>query len=120
MKVCITSQGSDLQSPVDPRFGRAAAFVIIDSETGKAEVLDNKQNLQAAQGAGIQAAQKVAGSGAKAVITGHCGPKAFSVLNSAGIQIYTGASGTVSEAFEDWKAGKLKKAGSADVEGHWQ
>ncbi len=119
MKLCITSQGPELSSQVDPRFGRAATFILVDSDTGAFEVIDNKQNLQAAQGAGIQAGQKVAGSGAKAVITGHCGPKAFSTLQAAGIEIFTGAQGTVSEAIEAWKSGKLEKASGADVEGHW-
>jgi len=119
MKVCISSQGNELTNQVDPRFGRAAAFIIIDADTGDFEAIDNKQNLQAAQGAGIQAAQNVAGSGAKAVITGHCGPKAFSTLKAAGIDIFTGASGTVAQALEAWKSGKLEKAAGADVRGHW-
>jgi len=119
MKVCVTSQGSELTSQVDPRFGRAAIFILVDSDTGEFEVMDNKQNLQAAQGAGIQAAQNVAGSGARAVITGHCGPKAFSALKAAGIEIFTGASGTVAQALEAWKSGKLEKASGADVAGHW-
>lgn len=119
MKVCITSQGPELTSQVDSRFGRAAIFLLVDSETEELEAIDNKQNLQAAQGAGIQAAQNVAGTGVKAVITGHCGPKAFSTLKAAGIDIFTGASGTVAQALEAWKSGKLEKASGADVKGHW-
>ena len=119
MKLCITSQGEELSSAVDPRFGRAAMFILADSDTGAFEVIDNKQNLQAAQGAGIQAGQKVATSGAKAVITGHCGPKAYSTLQAAGIEVFTGAEGTITEAIAAWKSGKLKKASGADVEGHW-
>ena len=119
MKVCITSQGPELSSPVDPRFGRAQTFIIYDSETGAFEALDNRQNLQAAQGAGIQAAQNVVRSGAEVVLTGHCGPKAFAVLSRAGVEIFTGAAGSVQEAVEAWKSGSLSKAAGADVEGHW-
>lgn len=119
MKICVTAQGTDKDSQVDPRFGRAANFIIHDTDTGGFEILDNKQNLQAAQGAGIQAAQKAAGSGAKAVITGHVGPKAFSALQAAGIEIFIGARGTVAEAIAAYKEGKLEKAAGADVEGHW-
>ncbi len=119
MKLCITSQGTELTSLVDPRFGRATVFVIMDSETKEFMIVDNKQNLQAAQGAGIQAAQNVVRAGAKAVITGHCGPKAYSALKTAGLDVFTGASGQVAEALEAWKSGKLAKAESADVEGHW-
>ncbi len=98
MKICVTSQGSDLGSQVDPRFGRAAMFLLVDTDTGKFEVIDNKQNLQAAQGAGIQTAQNVAETGAKAILTGHCGPKAFSVLTAARIEIFVGVTGTVEQA----------------------
>ncbi len=119
MKVCITSQGRDLSAQLDPRFGRAAAFIIVDTDGGDFQVVDNKQNLQAAQGAGIQAAQTVAGTGVKVVITGHCGPKAYRTLAAAGVKIYSGASGTVAEALEAFKAGKLSDTGGPDVEGHW-
>ncbi len=119
MLICITSQGSDLDSQVDPRFGRAAKFVLVETDTGEFNVVDNAQNLQAAQGAGIQAAQNVVNAGAKAVVTGHCGPKAFTALNAGGIDTYTGASGAVKDALEAYKSGKLKKAAGADVEGHW-
>jgi predicted Fe-Mo cluster-binding NifX family protein len=80
---------------------------------------DNSQNLNAAQGAGIQAAATVSRLGATVLITGHCGPKAFRALMAAGIKIYTGATGTVSEAIAQFKAGKLSLADAADVEGHW-
>lgn len=119
MLICITSQGPDLESQVDPRFGRAAIFIIADSETGDFKAIDNQQNLQAAQGAGVQASQTVAGSGARVVLTGHCGPKAFTTLSAAGIEIFTGASGTVAQALEKYKAGDFKKTAGADVEGHW-
>jgi predicted Fe-Mo cluster-binding NifX family protein len=119
MKVAVTSQGRELGSPVDPRFGRAKFFVIIDTETGEFTAADNSQNLNAAQGAGIQAGRKVVELGAEAVITTHMGPKAFATLQAGGVQVYTGATGTVAEAVEQFKAGKLKQAGGADVDGHW-
>jgi len=119
MKLVITSQGTDLASAVDPRFGRAKHFVLVDTETGKSSVHDNSQNLNAPQGAGIQAAQAVARLGAEAVLTGHVGPKAFTTLQAANIAIYTGASGTVKEAIEQFKSGQLAPASKADVQGHW-
>jgi len=119
MKVTVTSQGQELSSPVDSRFGRAKYFVVVDTETGDFSASDNSQNLNALQGAGIQAGKNVVDLGAKAVITGHVGPKAFATLQAAGVQIYTGATGTVADAVEQFKAGKLKQSGGADVEGHW-
>ena len=119
MKIAITSQGAELSSEVDPRFGRAQCFIIYDLDTDQFEVVDNEQNLNAPQGAGIQAAQSVAAHDVGVVLTGHCGPNAFKTLDSAGIKIVVGVTGTVQDAIDAFKAGELKPAGGADVEGHW-
>jgi predicted Fe-Mo cluster-binding NifX family protein len=119
MKIAITSSGSTLEAKVDPRFGRCKCFLIIDTVTESVEVVDNEQNLNAAQGAGIQAAETVVRSGAAAVLTGHCGPKAFRTLSAANIVIYTGEEGTVAESMMHFKQGDLRAASDADVEGHW-
>ncbi|MEJ5298229.1 MAG: NifB/NifX family molybdenum-iron cluster-binding protein [Armatimonadota bacterium] len=119
MKIAVTAQGRDPDSAVDPRLGRAQGFVLYDTDTGQFESADNTQNLQASQGAGIQTAQNLARLGAKAVITGHCGPKAFRLLQSAGIAVFTGTSGTVREAIEAYLSGRLKAATARDVEAHW-
>ncbi|HOY63152.1 MAG TPA: NifB/NifX family molybdenum-iron cluster-binding protein [bacterium] len=119
MKIAITSKGNTVDSPVDPRFGRAAGFMVCDIDTGECAYKDNAQNLSASQGAGIQSAKNVADSGVSAIVTGHCGPKAFSALKAAGIKIYTGAEGTVAENIEKFKAGSVKEIDNADVEGHW-
>ncbi len=119
MKVAVTSQGPDLTSPVDPRFGRARCFVVVDTETNSSSAVDNVQNLNAAQGAGIQSARTVAELGVAAIITGHVGPKAFTTLKSGGVAIYIGAQGTVAEAIKQMKDGQLEQPQQADVEGHW-
>ena len=94
MKVAVTSQGRDPASAVDPRFGRARYFIVFDTQSGQFEPVDNEQNLNAVQGAGIQAAACVARHGVDAVLTGHCGPKAFQALSAGGIRVYLGAAGT--------------------------
>ena len=119
MKIAITAQGEQMQSPVDPRFGRAKWFIVIDTETGAFEAVNNKKNFNAAQGAGIQAGRNVAELGVGAVVTGNVGPKAFATLKAAGIDIHIGAQGTVQETFERFKAGALETAHGANVEGHW-
>ena len=120
MKVAISAQGNTPQDRVDPRFGRARQFIIMDTENDGYESVDNTQNLNAAQGAGIQAAQNVVNKGAKVVITGHCGPKAFRTLSAANIGVYSGADRTVEDAFGLYKRGELEKINDADVEGHWK
>ena len=119
MKIAFTTSGEDLKSPLDSRFGRAAKFLIYDLDSKTFEVVDNAKNLNAAQGAGIQSAETVARLGAKALVTGHCGPKAFRVLSAAGIKIFNTGASTVAEALEEYRAGKLVQANSADVESHW-
>jgi predicted Fe-Mo cluster-binding NifX family protein len=119
MKIAFTTSGKDLNAPLDSRFGRAPQFLIYDLETNSFGVEDNNQNLNAAQGAGIQSAQNIARLGVKALVTGHCGPKAFRVLVAAGIKIYNTSAGTVAEALDLYRTGKLSEAVSADVEGHW-
>ena len=119
MKIAVTAKGDTLAAAVDQRFGRAARFVVYDTTTREVKAFDNGQNLQAAQGAGIQAAETVSRLGAECLLTGHCGPKAFRALTAAGIRIYNGASGTVGEAIAAFEAGALQPAAEADVDGHW-
>ena len=119
MRVVVTAVGESMDSEVDPRFGRAATFVLVNTETGETTSTDNSAGVQAAQGAGVQAAETVSRLGAECVITGHCGPKAFRTLNAAGIRVYTGASGTIAGAIAQLEAGELQQADGPDVGGQW-
>lgn len=119
MRVAVTSEGKDLAAKVDPRFGRAKYFLVVETDSRVVEVIDNEQNLNAVQGAGVQSAETVARLGVDAVITGHCGPKAFHALSAAGVDVFTGATGTVEAAVESLVAGELSQSEGPDVEGHW-
>ena len=119
MKLAFTTLGENLNSPLDPSFGRARNFLVYDLQTQAIEIISNAQNLQAAQGAGIQAAQTIAKAGAKVLITGHCGPKAFRVLEAAGIKVFNTDAATIAEALTRYHAGSLSEAKTANVEGHW-
>ncbi len=119
MKIAVTSRTASMDGEVDQRFGRAVYFIIYDTESDEFRVVDNAQNLNAMQGAGIQAAETVVSEGVDAVITGHCGPKAFRTLTAAGIRIFSGASGTIKEAIDEYRKGKLNETGAPDVQGHW-
>jgi predicted Fe-Mo cluster-binding NifX family protein len=118
MKIVFTTSGDNINAALDSRFGRAARFILYDMERDTWELVDNEKNLDAAQGAGIQAAETVARLGASGVVTGHCGPKAFRVLSAAGVKIYNTDAPTVAEALDRFRSGKLVPAESADVEGH--
>lgn len=106
MKIVISSQGPDLNSPCDPRFGRCAFFIFYDLEKDEYESVENPF-AGAYGGAGIQAAQFVIQKGVNAVISGSVGPNAFGVLESAGIQVFMIQGGTVKEAIEAFKRGEL-------------
>ncbi len=119
MKIAITSTGKSLDSEVDSRFGRAKTFIVFDTETDGFEPIDNTQNLNAAQGAGIQSAQNIINTGAEILITGHCGPKAFQTLAAGDLKIYYASKGTVEKVVNQYKNNELTKADNADVEAHW-
>jgi len=120
MKYVISVKEQSLDAKVDTRFGRAQLFALYDSKTGACSWHPNTQNFQAAQGAGIQTAQNVVNLGAEAVISGHCGPKAYTVLKAAGILIYSvEGNPTIKEAVQMIESGKIKAMEGADVEGHW-
>jgi len=120
MKIAFPAFTEDSNNLIEARFGRAKYFIIYDTETDQFTSIPNQVNLLSPVGAGIQAAQKVIESGAQVVITGHCGPKAFKVLSSAGVKVITGAEGIkIKEALEKYKKGELKPTLEPDVEGHW-
>jgi predicted Fe-Mo cluster-binding NifX family protein len=119
MKIAVTSRGADLDAQVDPRFGRAAYILIVDSDSFAFEAINNDENLNAMRGAGIQAASLISDKGAEVLLTGSCGPNAFRTLASANVKVAIGAAGTVREAVTSFKEGKLRFAEEADVEGHW-
>ena len=117
MKIAITSTGKDLDSEVDPRFGRAAFFLIGDTETMEFVAVENENAAGGA--AGIGSAKRVVNEGAEAVLTGNCGPNAERTLSAAGVKLYTGLTGTVAQAVELFKSGKLTAAEKPNVQAHF-
>ncbi|BBO92168.1 NifB/NifX family molybdenum-iron cluster-binding protein [Desulfosarcina ovata] len=119
MKIAVTSTGTDLDAPVDPRFGRAAYILIVDSDTLDVEVLDNAENVNAFKGAGIQAATMISDKKADVLLTGYCGPNAFKTLEAAQIRVASDVSGTVREAVAAAAADQLTFSSAPNAEGHW-
>ena len=118
MKIAVSSSGNDLDSQVDPRFGRCAYFVIVETDDMGFEAFENG-SIAMGGGAGIQAAQFVASKGAKAVITGNVGPNAVQTLSAAGVETFVGQSGTVREAMERYTKGKINSTSTPNVADHY-
>ncbi|MBU3949418.1 MAG: NifB/NifX family molybdenum-iron cluster-binding protein [Proteobacteria bacterium] len=119
MKIAVTSAGTDLDSQIDPRFGRAANIIIVDSETFEFEVLDNKENINALKGAGISAASMISRKGAEVLLTGFCGPNAFKTLKAVKIGVANDVSGTIRDAVKAYMEGKFALADAPNTEGQW-
>jgi predicted Fe-Mo cluster-binding NifX family protein len=118
MTVAVSAGGPTLDSAVDPRFGRCGYFIIADPQTMQYEAMENSSAM-ASGGAGISAAQMVAGKKVEAVLTGNCGPNAYEVLHAAGIKVMTGVSGTVRDAVQSYNTGAFSPASQASVPGHY-
>lgn len=118
MKLVITASAPDIEAAVDPRFGRGAYFVVVDSETLQWEAHENLA-VNASGGAGSQAAQFVAQQGGEAVISGDFGPNAYIALAAAEIRMYLlGPSKTVREAVANQAAGMLSRVDAPTGPGH--
>ena len=117
MKIAITSTGPTLDAAVDPRFGRCSWFVLVETDDMTFEAVENASG-SISDGAGIQSAKLMALKGAKAVLTGNCGPNAHQTLSAAGIDVVVDCSGTVSEVAERFKAGQLRAVSAPNVASH--
>ncbi len=119
MKIAVTSKGKDLEAEVDPRFGRAAYIIVVDTDSLEFEVLDNSENVNAFKGAGIQAATMISDKKAGVLLTGFCGPNAFKTLEAAKIKVANDCTGTIRDAVKAFNDGKVTFADGANVDGHW-
>jgi predicted Fe-Mo cluster-binding NifX family protein len=119
MKIAITATGTEIDSPVDPRFGRAQYILIVDENGAILETVDNSQNLNAMRGAGIQSAKTVADREVHVLMTGRCGPNAFRALQAAGIKVAVDQSGTVREALTRLNDNRVAFADQPNAEAHW-
>lgn len=119
MKIAVTSLGKEIDSQVDPRFGRAQYIVILDQSGAVLEVVDNSQNLNAMRGAGIQTAKLLADRTVDVLMTGHCGPNAFTALKAAGVKVVIEQSGTVKEALARLNRNEVAFTDKPNAEAHW-
>lgn len=86
MKVAVTSTDNQLESVIDPRFGRCAYFIIYDTESHEVEFHTNPAK-EAEEGAGPAAVQFIAGKKVNKIISSDFGSKIKSLLNTLNIEM---------------------------------
>jgi predicted Fe-Mo cluster-binding NifX family protein len=119
MKLILTTTDPDLDSELDPRFGRCSYLLIIDPHSLEWQAKSNA-GAMAAGGAGVQTAQFVSAQQVGTVISGDFGPNAFEALQAAGVDMYQfGTCRTAREAVQRFLDGELRRVEAATrVEGH--
>lgn len=119
MRIAVPAAGPDPASAAEERFGRAPGFLILDTQSGSWEFAANTQNYDAPQGAGIQSAAHLVNAGVDAVCSPNLGPKAYAVLQQAGIPVYVLQAGSVADNAAACQHGRLPRMDGANQDGHW-
>lgn len=120
MKIAVSAQTNREDARIDRRLGRAAYIAVYDDQTKQWDFIANTQDMQAAQGAGIQVAQHIINSGAEVLLTSNIGPKAMKALQSCEVKIFqVSRDCTLTEAVQECEKGNLTQLTDANVEGHW-
>lgn len=115
MKIAFTTSGDNLNAPLDFRFNKASRFLVYDLASDSYSVVDNPHSMGPAPRSGIHAAQIVARTGAKCLVTGHCGPQLYHLLCAVGVKMYNTDAPSVAAALEQYRAGNF----ASDVAGYW-
>ena len=110
MKVCIPTMGDKgIDEQIGTHFGRVPTYTIVDTETGDVQVINNTTTHMGGVG---YAPDLINDAGADVMLCDGLGRKAIQMFQEKGIMVYVGATGTVSDAIDMWKAGQLQAATS--------
>lgn len=114
--IAISANGRDLDACVEPRFGRARFFLLVDPATQEWELVDNLANLHSLRDVGVATARNLTkGRRVETLLTGNCGPKAFAELKEAGVKVFLNAGGSVRYALNKLHQGKLQESSGPNV-----
>jgi len=111
MKLCIPTNSGGLDDTVNDHFGRAPTFTVVDTETNEVLVVKNRSEHMGGLG---KPPEHIAKTGAGVLICSGLGGRAIDMFAQFDIEIFVGATGTVRNAIDMWKEGKLTSA-SHDV-----
>ncbi len=108
MRILLTTRGENLAADIDPHFGLAKNFILVDTDTMRFEVISANQNLLLSEDGGVQGAKDIIPFRPDVVLTGNCGPKAFRVLQSAGVRVIMGAQGKIKDVIRAYLTEKYQ------------
>jgi predicted Fe-Mo cluster-binding NifX family protein len=113
MKLVIPSDTTvGLDSSVAQHFGRCVAFTFLDGEGKLIEIIDNTSQHRGGKGLPPELMKQ---HGADILLCSDLGPSALDMCTTFGITVYVGHAATVRHMFEQWKQGRLTKAGPQDA-----
>ena len=113
MKICIPTVGNNgLDDTIGEHFGRVPTYTIINLNTNAVKVIPNTSEHMGGRG---YPPEIMAKEGVNVLVCSGLGQRAISMFEEFGIDVYIGATGTVKDAIEDFKQGRLQKASESDA-----
>ena len=111
MKIAVpTTDDRGLAATVAEHFGRSAFYTIVDTDTE--EILTESNRGHHFGGAGLPA-QTVADAGVDVVLCTGLGRRAVALFSGLDVEVFMGAQGTVQDALNAYKEGRLQPATEA-------
>lgn len=111
LRIAIPSlDNTGLTSPVSEHFGRCSHFTLVDIEASEIKSVSTIDNPYAHSHAPGQVPQFVHEHGANVMLAGGLGHRAITFFEQYGIQVATGAQGTVQHTVQAYLAGQLNGA----------
>lgn len=117
MRVLLSAEGAELDSPLGVNFARSPYYVVVDVDTLAHTAMANPW-ATARGGAGFEAAKMMAGQGVQAVITGMIGPNAFVALQDAGVPVFAAPPGSLRAAVQAYRAAHLRPLAGPNASPH--
>ena len=101
-----------MEDSVAEHFGRCETYTFLDENGRILEIIGNESEHGVGTGLPPELMKK---HGANVLLCRDLGPRAISLCFQLGIDVYVCSETKVKDAFDLWKQGKIRKAGSNDV-----
>jgi predicted Fe-Mo cluster-binding NifX family protein len=113
MKIVIpTDSKKGMDDKIAQHFGRCDTYTFINEKGEVLEIIDNTSEHMGGQGLPPELMKE---HNADVLLCRGLGPRALTLCEEFGIEVYVQQAETVKDIFEMWKNNKLQKASSEDV-----